>query len=125
MELRHQIGAVAAALVVVGAQAALAAPAAYPIAARRLSVPFARAMDACIPANSVTVVNPGAVNACPQTNTTTADGAIGMTSASLSVTRTSQKVMMRLIGRGFLPSGQQIGLQIVLRTTNTIGPPTG
>ncbi len=82
------------------------------------SVDFARAMDECIPANSVTVVNPGAVEACPQTNSATDNGTTGVISAHLTVRRGTNGVSVRLSGSGFNPAGH-LSLELTLRTTNT------
>ncbi len=82
------------------------------------TVDFARAMDQCIPANSVTVVNPGGVDACPQTNSTTDNGTAGVISAHLAVRRGTNGVSVRLSGSGFNPGGHVL-LEMTLRTTST------
>ncbi len=98
--------------------------AAFPVKAGKYSVWFARAMDDCVPANAITVVNPGAINACAQANSTT-DSSIKMSFARLQVKPGAKGVSLKLSGSGFQPAAARIGLQMTLRTTNTAGSPSG
>lgn len=97
---------------------------AYPVKAGKYSVWFARAMDDCVPANTITVVNPGAINACAQANSTT-DSSIKMSFARLQVKPAKKGASVKLTGSGFQPAAARIGLQMTLRTTNTAGSPSG
>ncbi len=84
------------------------------------SVDFARAMDACAPANSITVVNPGAVGGCAQSNSDTDSNVTGVIKAHLAVRRSSTGPNMFLMGSGFTPPLQRVAVQLTLRTTNTV-----
>ncbi len=92
--------------------------------AKRYVTTLARAMDECVPANQVTVVNPGAVGACPQTNSAT-DSLTGLLWGFLEISREGRATRIRLASRGFTPPKQAISVQLTLRTTNTAGAPTG
>ncbi len=80
------------------------------------SVDFARAMDECVPANSVTIV--GSVDACPQTNSATDNATTGVIKAHLTVRRGSTGVSLALLGSGF-NAGEVVAVELTLRTTNT------
>jgi hypothetical protein len=88
---------------------------------------FVRANDECIPMNAITVVNPGGINACAQTNVVTSSLS-GWSTARLRMTRTSNRgANLTLRGTGFLAPAAptKVGLQLVLRTTNNQGAPAG
>ncbi len=88
-----------------------------------------RAMDQCVTLNSVTVVSPGAVEACPEMHVIT-DGTVTGFAATLAVgkgkdTTTGDVVgSLSIKGKGF-PVGAQLGVQLTIRTTNSSGSPAG
>ncbi len=121
------VGAMAVSLlgaVVLQSQAAQAQLAPYPSKARSYKVYMARAMDECI-GPFVTVVNPGAVGACAQANTVTDSSITGAIKALLNITSGNSGVKMSLVGSGFTPPAQRVAVRLTLRTTNTLGSPSG
>jgi len=121
-------GMAAAALLVSVALHSQAARAQTSVVAPSYKTSFVRAMDECFAMNAITVVNPGSVDACHEMHVTT-DTPTGWTKAKLSV-RASGRVggtpTLRLQGSGFKNGAPtKVGLQLTVRTTNSVGAPTG
>lgn len=127
MAIRGLVGVMGAVLlgsVTLQMQAAQA-QVAYPKAAHSYRARMARAMDPCTPGNAITVVNPGAVNVCPQANVTTDASTTGAIKAVLNVT-SGAAVRIRISGSGFTPpQAARVAVQLTFRTTNTLGAPAG
>ena len=99
------------------ASGAQAATASFPEKAPQYTVWFVRAFDECT--SGVTIVNPGSVQACPQTNATT-DATNTMTFAKLKVSKSGRTdTQLKIVGKGFSPTAQ-IGLQLTLRVSNSL-----
>lgn len=100
-------------------EASAAAPT-YPQRAQPYFVRFVRAMDPCTLPGQVTIVNPGGIIVCNQTNVIT-DALVNFSQASMRAgVRRLGGATVQVRGRGFTPVAQKIGIQLTLRTTNTL-----
>jgi hypothetical protein len=129
------IGIVGAALLGALVSQSAQAQVAYPDRATLYKTFIVRAMDECT-SGFVTVVEPGSISGCVQANSTTDSALTAVGRGILQVRRsrvpvgkkingsqTVSKIIFR--GAGFAPAGTPMGVQLTLRTSNTLGLPSG